>query len=420
MNSPLFLLLIVICLGLIAAGLVKPANVYCYPFCAAAIYLTFIIPQIPGLINNITVPDDALASTLVVGCLCLLMCPIGWAVGTQARDRRVHYYSEKRALQVALALSLIGGYFFYKFGELPDEQRLSGLLSGTSVAYLFFAHLLTYGFAIAVICAVNRCSALALFIVCFDASFYLYRIVFAGVRHEAAEFFLAIALAFWFKHRWVVPRSVVLFGLVFTLAGLLGAREYRQAMWYGETDRSAVQNIDVKKNLDDLLKDGGPEMRNAVNVIKRTEETQNFEFGLPVWNVIVFTFVPAQIVGHKFKDSLMIPLPPTFDRGYEPTLGSTYTGLADTFTSFWYFGCVKFFLLAAAMGWIYRRAMQGDEKMQILYLLSVVPSVTAITHFTNEIVIAWVNLAAFLVPVYYYVKIGDSPYPRSALQAVPG
>jgi len=88
----------------------------------------------------------------------------------------------------------------------------------------------------------------------------------------------------------------------------------------------------------------------------------------------------------------------------EPPVGSTYTGFYDAFGSFWYLGCLKFFVIAALMGSIYVRAARGDEAMQILYALSVVPSMLVITHFTDEIIVSWVHIGAFLLPAFWYVK----------------
>jgi hypothetical protein len=64
-----------------------------------------------------------------------------------------------------------------------------------------------------------------------------------------------------------------------------------------------------------------------------------------------FTFVPAQLVGAELKEAVIIPpLNSIHSKYYSPGIGETSTGMADSFSSFWYFGCVKFFLVAFAMG----------------------------------------------------------------------
>ena len=161
-------LLTILCIGMLLRGLLVRGGFYHFPFLAAAILLTFVLPQLPGLINSRFISDSSISKALFFSCLCLAMCGVGWSVGVHGHRPQDHYFSEARLLLVAAALSLVGGFFFYKFGHLPDEQRLRGILTGTAVAYLFFAKLLTYGLAIALICYAQRRSALALAIIFFD------------------------------------------------------------------------------------------------------------------------------------------------------------------------------------------------------------------------------------------------------------
>jgi hypothetical protein len=369
--------------------------------------LTFVLPQIPGLLHDRFISHSSLAKTLFLACLTLAMCGLGWTMGTSSRGRRDDHFNEMRLLHAAAALSLVGAYFFYKFGQLPDEERLRGMLTGTAVAYLFFARLLTYGFAIAILCLARRYSNFALCILLLDGAFYFERVVIAGRRQDAAEFFLIIALAFWFQRRWAVPRPAVLLGLAVIVAGLLGAGEYRQATYYGnKTDWSAVMNIDLSQNWDRLMREGGGEMRNAVNVVDHIEETKNFDFGLSHWNNIVFSYIPAQLIGQQFKESLMFDLPDVFDVNYTlPFVGSTLTGFSDCFSSFWYFGSLEFFLIALIMGRIYIFALRGSMTMQVFYMLSLVPSMLTITHSTHEIVGAWIHMLLFLALVPWYAAV---------------
>ncbi|PSH57328.1 hypothetical protein CU103_28630 [Phyllobacterium sophorae] len=409
-------LLTILSFTMLIHGLLVPGRFYHYPFFAAGIFISFILPQLPGLANSRFVQDEALVKTLVFSCLCLAMCGVGWSVGTRPKIVKDIMFSEDRLLKAAAVLSLVGAYFFYKFGHLPDELRLRGQLSGLPVAYLFFAKLLTYGLALALICYARRGSRIALLIIIFDATFYLERIVIAGRRAETAEFCLLIALAFWFQRRWAVPRIAVVGGLVLSVVGMLGAGEYRAATYYGETrDWSAVVNIDLEKNWNRMLKEGGDEVHNAVSSIQFLDESHQFNYGIEHWNDLVFTFVPAQLVGQDIKSALIIPpLNSIHSKYYTPGVGETSTGMADAFSSFWYFGCVKFFLVAFAMGRFYSNAIKGNTLFQIVYMLSAVPSILVITHFTNEIVIAWVHMAAFLVPALYYARARNYPVGNAA------
>ena len=409
MSWLLFAVLTAACLVMLVHGLAERGRFLQFPFLAAAAFLAFIVPQIPGLVESRFLPEAATAKTLFLSVLCLLMCWVGWNVGMRSSAPSTTAFSERRLLHVALVLSLAGAYFYHKFGELPDDERLRGMLTGTAVAYLFFAKLLTYGLAIALLCFMQRPSRLALAIIAFDALFVLERIFIAGRRSETAEFLLLIALALWFQKRWAVPRAAMAAGVALGLLSTLVAEEYRQATHYSSPpDWDAIARIDIGEKWDRLLMEGGSEMRNAVMAIDRIDREKTFNYGMGHWNSLVFAYVPAQLVGNSIKNALVIPVPEVFERDYAPTTGSTATGMTDAFASFWFFGCLKFFAIALVLGWVYASAMRGNTIMQLVYMLSAMPSILVITHFTNEIVIAWVHIAIFFIPALLYSRVRTS------------
>lgn len=405
-------LLLLTSLAFLGWGLWKRGGFYGFPFLAAAMFLTFVLPQIPGLINDRFMPQDgALTRAIFFSWLCLMMCAIGWELGRHSKPGWNATFSEKRLLACSAVLSLAGAYFFHKFGQLDDEQRLRGFLTGTAVAYLFFAKLLTYGLAIALLCFARRRSPMALWIILFDCVFYFDRIVIAGRRGEAAELALMIALALWFHRRYAVPRHVVASSLVFAVIGLLAAGEYRAATYYsGAPNWRAVLDINLAENWRKLIHQGGPEFRNLAFSLSYVSENNAYDFGSTHWNTLVHSYVPAQLVGSARKEALYIRNPLRYAVGYEPAPGTTPTGMMDAFASFSYFGCLKFALIAALLAGIYSCAMQGNTAMQLLYMLSVIPAMLAVTHFTNEIAIAWVHIALFMIPVLIFARI---PAPRA-------
>lgn len=422
MSMPLIAGLTILCLVLVGRGLAAPGRAYEYPFLAGAIFLTFIVPQLPGLVDAPTIPQVALAKTVAFSIACLAMIWAGWALGTRdlapdgpppaARAYAGPAFDERRWLVAAAALSLCGAWFFHAFGQLPDEERLRGMHTGTAVAYLFFAKLLTYGFALALLAYARRPSRAALAIIAFDALFYLERILIAGKRGEAAEFVLIIGLALWFQRRRAPPRPAIAAAIVASLVGMVGAEEYRQATLYApEPSLEQVLEIDVLANFASLLATGGREMTNAVRVIERVDASRDLDLGLVAWNWVVHAYVPAQIVGGASKAALKFDLPDLFARGYDPPVGSTYTGMSDAFASFWYFGCLIFGFVSFAMARLYVGASSGNALCQVFYMLSVVPAMLVVTHFTAEIVIAWIHVAVFMLPamVYSYAGRIDTP-----------
>lgn len=409
-------LLLCTTIAILGHGLWRRGGFYGFPFLAAAMFLTFVLPQIPGLVDDPFLPSQgALNRAVFFSWLCLVMCVVGWQLGKHTKQGPDMVFSEKRLLIYAAGLSLIGAYFFHKFGQLDDEERLRGFLTGTAVAYLFFAKLLTYGLAIALLCFAKRPSATALCIILFDGIFYFDRIVIAGRRGETAELALMVALALWFMRGRAVPRVVVSLSMVFAVLGLLTAGEYRAATYYnGAPDWSAVLNIDPVENWRKLVSEGGPEFRNLVFSLSHIADNQAFDYGAFHWNSLVHSYVPAQLFGDSLKDALYIETPPIYSINYEPAPGSTETGMMDAFASFWYFGALKFAIIGGVLSAIYCCAINGNTTMQLLYMLSAMPAMLVVTHFTNELAIAWVHMFAFIIPGLLYARIGPRRPGQSA------
>ena len=108
-----------------------------------------------------------------------------------------------------------------------------------------------------------------------------------------------------------------------------------------ESKWTQIKNIAFLENLNRQLTAGGSELENAVYSIAAMDQTAEFDYGIFHWNTLVFNYVPAQILGDEFKQSLTIPLENTDTYslfGHTPSLGSTVTGMVDAFGSFWYFG----------------------------------------------------------------------------------
>jgi hypothetical protein len=140
-------------------------------------------------------------------------------------------------------------------------------------------------------------------------------------------------------------------------------------------------------------------VRNAVYDIAAVSRSQEFDFGLYHWNLTVFAYVPAQLVGSGIKESLTLDLPqPAQESFYRPAIGSTWTGLSDAFGSFWYFGCLKFFLIAYWMQKFWLAARAGNLTAQLIYMLIPAYALEAVTHSTQRFLDPWIHFAVFLLP----------------------
>jgi hypothetical protein len=372
----------------------------------------FALPQLIGLCNDPFLPPGALESTLIMAILSAIMCWLGAKMANPPRQPPAWIHDDNRLLIVSAALSLLGGYFYYAISRLPEEMTENTQWTGLPVAYLFFARMLTYGFALAVLMYARNGSKLALAVALYGASFYFDRIVIGGRRQETGEFFMIILLAWWFQRDRCIPRPLMLAGLIFGALVVNSIGDYRAASGSKEGPKwSDISNIDFVGNLERLTEHGGPELTNAVYVFAAVKRTMEFDFGIIHWNALVFSYVPAQLVGSELKNALYVPIvSPVYEVFfYEPALGTTYTGFSDAFQSFWYFGCLKFFLIAFILQKLWWAARGGSLTGQLLYMLLPIQSLEAITHSTHSFVAPWLHIAMFLLPALFLARKRSQP-----------
>ncbi len=406
MNMLLTVILLLLVLSMLIWGIISKSRIYQFPFLVGAITFSFILPQLPALVNDRFLPEDAYAKTIFFTILCVAMCWLGWSPKAKPLSFFKHDFDEKRLLIVALLFSLCGAFFYYKLSRLPGEMIVGVQMSGASVMYLFFGRFLTYGLAIAVICLANRLSWMALVVICFDLVFYMDRLVVTGKRGEALELLIIFALAFYFYRGWVIPRFLILAGIVLGTLLMTSMSDYRQItransgpVWQD------IMQIDVSANFANAMRDGGGhEMQNAIYRIYNTEHMMEFDYGKFHWNRLVFNYVPAQLLGDRLKSSLMFSMP-ALARDYQPFTGTTETGMADAFQSFWYFGALKFLLLSYLMCRLWKSANSGAMAARFVYILSIIPAMHAISHQTDWVVMIWPHMLIFVVPAFIYARI---------------
>lgn len=397
MDWLLFAILCGVTLGLIISGLTRPGKIYEFPFLAGTTFLGFVIPQLPAYANDPFLPEGAFAKTALMTIFCVAACGAGWAAGNRPMRVFAWRYDENHLIWVAVVLSLAGAFFYYKIDRLPHEMLMVRNWSGIATVWYFLSRLVGYGLAIALLCVVRRPRAFSIVAVLFGTLLMVDRIIVAGRRQEFVEFLLALGLSFWFQRGVALPRAIALAGALAVGVGWASTADYRDVSLGLDSKWSQVAKISFLQNFVDMIQNGGLEMHNAIVLIDFTDKTQEFDFGAFNWNTLVFNFVPAQFVGQNFKNSLMLPAPAS-DRNYNPIIGTTTTGMADSFMSFWYFGAAKFFLIAYLLGRIYRAAMSGSTTAQVLYILSITTGMMAITHHTQEIFSLWVQLGVFVFP----------------------
>ncbi|CAD7044334.1 hypothetical protein REJC140_03807 [Pseudorhizobium endolithicum] len=399
MNVFLVACVFAVTVALLGSGMLARGRIYEFPFLVGAITFGFILPQLPGVAMDDFLPDHAFARTATFTLMCLFMSWYGWS------RRKTPFFvfridfDESRLLIAAALLSAAGAYFYLKLSRLPGDLVIGVQMSGVPVIYIFFSRLLSYGMVIAALCTARRPSWLSASILAFGLIFYLDRIIVTGKRAEAVELLIIFALALWFYRGVAAPRVLAVAGLLLGTLLMNSMGDYRTITQANNAPIwDDVRRIDVIGNFQEVMQQGGEEMRNAIRRIEHTTDTMQFDYGKFHWNSLIFSYVPAQVVGADFKQSMMLDEPPG-SRDYSPVLGTTETGMADAFQSFWYFGAFKFFLLAYVMRGVWITANRGEFAAQFVYSLSIVPAMHAISHQTDWVLMVWVHMLIFAAPV---------------------
>lgn len=407
----LAVLLCLLCGGLIVWGLVKRERLVQFPFLAAwAVALQF-LPQFYAVRSSVMpYPSDGLPKVLLMTLLCLGMTAVGYSMAAQRGRSLRCRFDGRRLLMGAAVLVAIGQLFGFLISRLPEEQTRVSQWSGRPVAYIFFARLAPYGFAIALALFLRFRNKWALLLMIPNVVSALSVIVLYGRRTPTAEFFLALLCFLWFTKKWLPPRPVMIAGILVFGIFVLSAGDYRYAMLSDREDRwDQVREIDYLGHLrpDSIAQDSAHEMTNAMYNMSAVTRTGEFDLGLSLYNGLVDAYVPRQLVGEQVKASLKVPIPdPAFAvYGFEPYVGSCQTGIAEAFLSFWYFGCFLYFLLGYVMRRIWNAAMAGSLPSQVIYVSLLALYLGTYNGSIHNFTVPWVHLLAFLGPVLLWARV---------------
>lgn len=395
-----------------------------YPFLVSVVIAGWAFPQLTGIYITGTVPSDALGRALIYITMCLVFTVWGYSIPRKTYKVSDWKYSQKR-LEIAAASLMIGGAFFhFRFSEMAAEANAlyGGFWTGIITIYVFFASMLTVGFVVAVVTYIQKPSYLNQSMILFGMALYLQRILIYGRRETAVELSLIVALFAWRRYGWV-PSRLILFGAI--AAGVLfvsATGAYRAFMidpenygWSG-VSLSKIMDIDFLGIFSGNFSDPSQnqELKNAALFISAASIRMEFDVGLSLWNRFVFSFIPGQLVGHDFKQSLIFPLRDLALEEYNhiPWPGTTLTGFTDTFLSFWYFGVFVFF----AIGWIMRSwfdaAARGSLSALIVIMLIGAQSLMTVTHSSYDFFLFFINLFVFLLPALLFAR--QAPVRRGA------
>jgi hypothetical protein len=379
----------------------------------------FAVPQVVGLNNALVLQDGALEMFIIMAVLCMACALAGdlWGFAHPGSNlRRLGDYDERRVIEAALILNGIAlvasSMIQMMFSE--DIMRRSadaGGMSGPMVVVIFFGAVHRYGFALALLLFWRRQTTLSLVMVLFGVTNYLRLILSYARRGPAIEFTFVVLLTFAMAKRKTIPAVLI------TLLFVIGTLWSSNIDHFRSQDREWVdraESADYFKNFMEVWDRGGLEVQNGAEVIWSTYEKESYEYGKLHWNRLVHAYFPGQIFGHDTKANLKFDLE---DVGAQAnlrrgTVGAAQTSMADCFTSFGYFGCLKYLVIGAVMGRWFRRAFAGDLAAQLAYSTLVSAALHTVSHGTAWLLNDYIHMAVFSYPLLFWAR-------KPASRAVP-
>ena len=406
-----FIPFVVACALLFGASVVRPRLIYEFPYFMAGTFIAFVLPQAYALYRN-EWGGPYLESTLLMCCLCVAACWLGYLPRAHAGflQKLNVPVSTPRFFHGGIVLVLVGYYFTYKFGTLPEDDITSSL-TGIGTIYLFFGGLAYPGFAICFYCALKTRSVFAWVMSAVAAWIPLQAAIFYGRREPTALFLISLGMSLFFLREKQAPRLVVIGAVLGAMFIIPAVGEYRKTA--AQDPIEAWKQLDLVQEFNDYFDvDAVSEVKNATLLIAATRESGAYEWGGGYWNRLVFRFVPAQFLGESFKNSLMIGGEQRDlsgfvedELGYRMPPGSTVTGLGDSFNQFDYFGCLFFAAMAYLFKNLWAAAKQPNGTVaQILYIQTTTSAMRALTHQTIDLLPGLIYSALFIALVALYAR----------------
>jgi len=410
-----YILFCALCAGGTLLLLAKPSRLYEYPYFMGAAFTAFILPQLFGLSLVRRAEDRMFSDVCMMAVLCYVACFIGYGLRIPPRAMRwlgrVPHAAPGRLEKAVLALAVVSLVFSVLIYRLPADAK-AGLWTGTVTKYLFFSRLADLAFPLCLFMAIRYGRKAGWAAAALSAVFPLLAVVFHGGREVSVRLAMSIAVVLFLTRREALPRWMLAGGIVAATLIIPAIGQYRKV---AEKDPvAAARNLKPGELWGKVAQgESGTEVQNAMYLIAGTKARGDYGRGRGYWNAIVFAFVPAQYLGMEFKRSLMLGEGPIADVvqsmeegvGYRPGLGTTVTGLGDSFHEFGYAGPLVFL----ALGWFFRRLWWITYHSQSvalggLYACLVPSAMKTVTHWTQAFLPELIYFTLFSGLVIWYSK----------------
>ncbi|MBX3426170.1 MAG: hypothetical protein KF688_10860 [Pirellulales bacterium] len=415
----------VCCVAGLLGGLRRPEGLIELPTLCSLLFGGFILPQLYGASQVQGISPAAIQEAATTAVLCLGAIFLGYGLNNKGIRAAEWRFEPQKLVAVSWFLTIVGVVMMFALSNLEQAELRRGQWTGSSTILQFFSQLLHYGLITSLIGYLQSRDRKFLPPVLIGLLLLADKAIFGGRRSQFAFIGVTLLCSYWLVRRKTLPRPMIVGGFALGIVLLLSISVYRRSLSHGEGLKSSLlgsTSFNLEKlTVDEIFKgvqhsiaEQPSEGIRCCLAIQMVDESGSFDFGISHWNALVFGFVPGQLLGHEFKQSLMIN-PGHFRQDsaayqmYAFYNGASKTGVADAYESFWYFGAFKFFLVAYFMRGLYNSAMLRWPSAQILYISLLIPSLWCIAHSTHMFVNRIVMISILVVPLLYWARQRQEP-----------
>jgi hypothetical protein len=346
--------------------------------------------------------SEFLAMGQLVALISLLSILAGWYKGCGkvviAPPREMNRNSSQMLWYGGVTAIFIGTFaqYFYYF-NFGNDYTMSAYLS-------MMFHVAFPGFAICTYLASYdweyRKASHVLVLLALGAIFLLYWVYFAR-RGPTFTYLVVVVYGYYLARPRAVNRVVVLSGLGIACVAMLFLVMIRNYTGEGSWTAERLQNVSVSNVLlTKALQEGDNEFLYHCCAIATCMELDRYQWGTSYLSLTMH-WIPRQWWPEKPALATGWFDPPTTQDIYEvtgvlPTVGSAITGVAESFSDFYWLTPVFWFAIGWCFGWLYRHTLLYPMSIwAILYV-----GLIAATHY-----LITQGFAAFFVPACIYVAI---------------
>jgi len=357
-----------------------------FPFLMTCDLLFFLGPQLYYLSLHPEVygmhDPGALSLYLGVTLLFYVAAVAGYHSPVQSFKIPNFSFNENKMIVGLYGLILISIYGKVKLAGLSEELTSSTQWTGLPVRYLFFSSVGTLCIPLGIILFFKYRRKIILPALGMEVMSALSVIIFGGRRSPAAFLAIMVLTGLWFARRIKISRMAIIGGGIVFFMFVMNVGTYRHLVNTDDPEKwSKITSevFDIKKTISKFTEKEGSKSSssyvdglNGVLAVSAINETMKFDYGVVLWNQLIGRWVPGQLIGRSFKQSLILEINSCKQTlsdhyGYKLKAGTCMPGYAEIFGSFGFLGFIFMYFAGRITRLVWEQSLAGNLIAQVCH-----------------------------------------------------